>query len=248
MTRRLKPAIAYTRVSTQKQDETGVGHELQMARIKEFARQAGYELVDTFSDAQTGMGEDSIKNREGIRNAIILSRKLGAPILVDGWSRVSRNVQALEDAVREGRLTVISCSPSENGSHAAAMGEVARAQREGEVISERTRAALQKLKREGVKLGNPKNLDEAQKKGAAANRERARERVDELAPIIRELRAEGRTTAKAIAEGLNLRNVSTARGGAWNAASVRRFMERVDELDRQQQRAQDLENPSWGMF
>jgi len=48
-------------------------------------------------------------------------------------------------------------------------------------------------------------------------------------PIIREIRAGGRTSLRAIAAAeLTRRNVRTARGGAWHASSARNLLLRAN--------------------
>ena len=51
----------------------------------------------------------------------------------------------------------------------------------------------------------------------------------DLAPIIKELQAAGKTSLRAIAEGLNAQNIPTSRGdGEWTATQVMRILERLD--------------------
>ena len=50
----------------------------------------------------------------------------------------------------------------------------------------------------------------------------------DLAPIIKELRAAGKTSQRAIAAGLNDAGVPTARGGKWSSPQVMRMLERLD--------------------
>lgn len=50
-----------------------------------------------------------------------------------------------------------------------------------------------------------------------------------VAPIIREIRAGGAGSLRAIAEALNERGVATARGGTWAATQVRDVIRRVSE-------------------
>lgn len=243
-----KKAIAYLRVSTEKQEEHGYGYELQMERIQAFARHEGFEIVHVSKDAHTGMGNDSIRGRPGVLEAIKLSQHEGWPILVDGLDRFARNVQTVEKIVADGKLKVISCRSGVGVSRGVAVGEAARAQREGELISQRTKQRLQELKNEGVQLGNRTNLADARSKAVAVNKGRAQERVRELSPIIRELRAQGRETAKQIAEGLNLMNERTRRGGEWTADNIRRLLEQVADVHREENQAVDLENENWGRF
>ena len=45
--------------------------------------------------------------------------------------------------------------------------------------------------------------------------------MSDLAPVIAELRASGAATLRAIADGLNARKITTARGnGEWSAVQV----------------------------
>ena len=47
-----------------------------------------------------------------------------------------------------------------------------------------------------------------------------------LAPIIKELQTAGKTTLRAIAEGLNEQGIPTARRGRWSSVQVMRMLER----------------------
>ena len=69
---------------------------------------------------------------------------------------------------------------------------------------------------------------EAADKGRAAGIEtrqaKAKGRAGDLAPIIADLRANGATSLREIAAGLNDRGIPTARGGAWSAVQVQRVV------------------------
>ena len=121
----------------------------------------------------------------------------------------------------------ISTMPSANRLTVGIMAMVA--EEEGRMISARTKAALAAAKRRGVQLGgynkNPKLTAKARKAGQEANARKAAERAADLAPVISELQAAGKTSLRAIAEGLNERGIPTARGtGSWSAAQVMRVM------------------------
>jgi DNA invertase Pin-like site-specific DNA recombinase len=102
------------------------------------------------------------------------------------------------------------------------------AELEAGFISARTLAAA---KRRGVKLGGyrpgAKLTAKARKTGNEANARIAADRATDLAPLIAELQAAGKTSLRAIAEGLNERGIPTARGaGDWSAAQVARVLAR----------------------
>jgi DNA invertase Pin-like site-specific DNA recombinase len=93
------------------------------------------------------------------------------------------------------------------------------AQHEREMISERTKAALQAAKKRGQRLGNP-GIAEAAKLGRAALKANARRFAANIRPIIEEIMRAGVTSHNAIAAKLNERNVRTARGGEWTHVQV----------------------------
>jgi hypothetical protein len=56
---------------------------------------------------------------------------------------------------------------------------------------------------------------------------RANAKAADLAPIIAELQAAGKTSLRAIADGLNDQGIPTARGGKWSSPQVMRMLERI---------------------
>ena len=64
--------------------------------------------------------------------------------------------------------------------------------------------------------------------GVEALQARADAKAADLAPIIAELQAAGKTSLRAIATGLNEVGIPTARGGKWSSPQVMRILERLD--------------------
>ena len=98
------------------------------------------------------------------------------------------------------------------------------AEHEREMISQRTKAALQAAKARGAKLGSPDP-----KKGAAVRSRVLREKADRFAantlPVIRGLQAEGVTSYKALARVLNARGIPTANRRKWYGTTVKNLLE-----------------------
>src|SRR3984893_5132779 len=93
------------------------------------------------------------------------------------------------------------------------------AQHEREMISERTKAALQAAKKRGQRLGNP-GIAEAANLGRPDLKANARRFAANVRPIIDEIIRAGATSHNAIAAKLNERNVRTARGGVGTHVQV----------------------------
>jgi hypothetical protein len=66
------------------------------------------------------------------------------------------------------------------------------------------------------------------KQSAAARQQRASARAADIAPPIAELQADGATSLRQIAAGLNATDIPTARGeGAWTAPQVKRVLKQL---------------------
>jgi DNA invertase Pin-like site-specific DNA recombinase len=101
----------------------------------------------------------------------------------------------------------------------------ALAEKERSLIATRTRQALAAAKARGVILGGPK-LPKARENAVASIKAGADQHAANILPIIREAQKAGATTLRAVADALNARGISTARGGSWHAMSVKNVLDR----------------------
>lgn len=68
-------------------------------------------------------------------------------------------------------------------------------------------------------------------KGVALIKAVADKRAAALAPVVAELKAEGHTSVRKLAEALNARGEPTGRaGGRWHVTSVQRLLKRINAL------------------
>ena len=102
----------------------------------------------------------------------------------------------------------------------------ALSEKERNLISERTKAALAVLKADGKILGNQTNLSEARLKSNATNKAEATAFADKVMSIITSFRNDG-DTLPAIAAKLNDMGVKTRRGGKWYASTVTNILQRA---------------------
>lgn len=224
--------VAYERVSTARQGRSGLGLEAQRAAIDAFAQERGAAVLARFTEIESGGKND----RPELERALTLARLTGATLVIAKLDRLSRNAAFLLTLQSSGVRFVACDMPEANDLTVGIMALVA--QQEREAISRRTKEALAAAKARGVKLGNPNGAAALRRaaKGGDALRQTVSENADAhaaaLAPVIEAIRAEGRTSLRAIAEQLTARGMMTRRGGRWHVSSVRNLLARVDRVRR----------------
>ncbi|MGO7398527.1 recombinase family protein [Rhizobium ruizarguesonis] len=242
-----KQAVAYIRVSTDKQGERGIGLEAQRAAIRTYADAVGVEIIEWFQDVASGRGEKNLALRDGLNRALEFARANDVDLLVDGLDRLSRHTDTIEHIIRNKKVMVVSVSEDRTKDPLVIASRAARAELEGDKIAERTRRALSEKKASGTLLGNRTNLPEAQKLGASSNKRRAEEKVDEIARAIQANQWHD-LSVPTLAGALNGIGVKTSRGEAWTAAALRRPHRAALEFLRTSTLADYQSHPNFGRF
>lgn len=203
----MKKFIAYYRVSTQKQGNSGLGLDAQKTMVRNYLKEEDI-LIDQFEEVESGKND----NRPQLLKAIEKSKTDGATLLIAKLDRLSRNagfIFLLKDSNVDFKCVDM---PEANSLTIGIMAVLA--QEERLLISKRTTDALQELKAKGVKLGTPKNLtQEARKIGSEAMRLKAlqNENNRKATALIVSLRNAGNSYNK-IADELNKSGFKTSRG------------------------------------
>lgn len=219
----MKQVVAYIRVSTQQQGRSGLGIEAQREAVTRFAETEGLEIAAEHVEVETGRGADALDRRPQLAAALAVARKLRCPIVVAKLDRLSRDVAFVSGLMAHKILFIVADLGTDADPFMLHL-YAALAEKERNLISERTRLALASKKAQGALLGNRTNLEEARQKAAESNRRGAEQFAANVLPIIRQIEASGVSGYKAIAEALNVRGVRTARGGDWYASTVRNLM------------------------
>jgi DNA invertase Pin-like site-specific DNA recombinase len=210
--------IAYYRVSTSKQGNSGLGLEAQQAAVAVFAQAANAKIVAGFQEIESGKRCD----RPELARAIAACRRHGATLVIAKLDRLARNVHFIS-GLMEAKVPFVCCdNPTATPLTIHILAAVA--EDEAKRISERTRAALAAAKARGVRLGNPANLKRgARRRGTAANVEAAQQHNGTALPFAQKLRHAGESLA-AIAEKLTDSGILTRRGKAWTPTAVMRLL------------------------
>src|SRR3954469_811518 len=199
-------AVGLYRVSTAEQGQSGLGLEAQQVSVRAFVAAQGWTLVAEFSDVASGKDD----NRPGFQAALARCRQLGAVLAAARLDRITRRAHTLSQLLEDGYSVRAADMPGADDLMMRVYA--AMAQKERELISQRTRAALAASKARGVVLGGDRGYRPACGPGAAAAtqaRRMAAERAAHcLALEVERLRAEGVTGQAAIALALTERGVS----------------------------------------
>ena len=220
------PLVAYYRVSTREQGRSGLGLDAQRSAIARFAEAEGFEVAAEFTEVETGKGADALDRRPQLTAALAAARRNGkaCPIAVAKLDRLSRDVHFISGLMaHKTPFLVADLGPDVEPFllHLYA----ALAEKERVVISQRTKAALTAAKARGQVLGNPR-LADARAVAHAALKAEADAHAAIVAPAIRAAQAAGAKSLRQIAAALNGRGIATARGGKWEAATVRNILRR----------------------
>ncbi len=207
--------VAYFRVSTDKQGQSGLGLEAQQAMTSR------YNVVDSFVEIESGRKHD----RPQLMAAIDQCKKTGATLLVAKLDRLSRSVYFTSQLMESGIQFKCCDMPEANRLTLQLMAVLA--EHEARTIAARTKAALAAKKARGEQLGNVDNLtQEGRTKGAEAMRAKAQTAYAHLVPMIRELKVAGESLAT-IAGRLNEVGQRTTRGTKFSAMQVSRILRRA---------------------
>lgn len=215
--------VTYLRVSTQQQGKSGLGIEAQREAVARFIAAEVCEPLGEYVEIETGKGADALERRPRLAAALAHARKAKASVLVAKLDRLSRDVHFISGLMAY-RVPFIVAELGADADPFMLHVYAALAQKERDLIAERTRLALAQKKAQGAMLGNRTNLPEARAKAAETNRRAADAFAANVLPIIREIEASGATDYRAIAAALNARGIRTARGGQWHATTVRNLM------------------------
>ena len=223
--------IAYYRVSTQRQGQSGLGLDAQRTRVQEIAAARGAEVVAEFTETESGRKND----RPQLAAAMAMARETGAAIAVAKLDRLARDAEFVLRLSREAEqngmggflfadLPEIDATTSAGRMMLTVMASVAEF--EARRISERTTDALKAAKERGQALGahNPAV--------AAANSSRAAAATayaKKLSPLVLPMRERG-DSLRTIADALTASETPTTEGGVatkWSDNGVKRLLARL---------------------
>jgi DNA invertase Pin-like site-specific DNA recombinase len=207
-------AVAYYRVSTDKQGEFGLGMQGQQQQVEQFAKANSLHIIQSFTEVQSGRKDD----RPKLWEAIDLCRKQKATLVIAKLDRLSRSVTFVSKLMDS--KVDFKCVDMPQANTLMLHIMAAFGQYEREQISNRTKAGLAATKANGTKLGRQGIINAAKFKDQAMAHARM------VAPIFDQLAQEGYTTIRELVAELNARDVPGPNDNKWNIASVSRYKQK----------------------
>ena len=223
-----KTAIGYVRVSTQEQATDGVSLDAQRDRLRTYCKLNAITIIDIKADEGYS---GSTLDRPGLQSALqMLRRGRANTLLVAKLDRLSRSLRdvctIVDELFSDERNHLLSLCGMVN-THTAAgrmvlMNLANFCQFERELISERTRDALQHMKAQGIRLG-PAHYGYTQGEKLDEHGRRVLVPVESEQAVIAKmvaLRAEGLSFGQ-VTRRLNAEGLPARRGGPWRLNGVR---------------------------
>jgi len=214
--------ISYLRVSTARQGASGLGLEAQRAAVAAFVAAGEHSLLAEHVEIESG----ARVARPHLTTALASCRLHRATLVIAKLDRLARNVSFIANLM-DGGVEFVACDmPHANRLTLHLLAAIAEHERE--MISQRTKAALQAAKARGVRLGNPNGaaalLDGCRAAAGASTgvrRARAAQHAAAVAAMLGEFSAKGLNCREMAAE-LNGRGVPSPSGRSWYPGQVRR--------------------------
>ena len=220
--------VSYLRVSTARQGVSGLGIEAQRAALAAYASSGGHTVIAEHVEIESG----AKKHRPELIAALATCKLHRATLVIAKLDRLARNVAFIANLM-DGGVDFVACDmPQANRLTLHLMAAIAEHERE--MISQRTKAALQAARVRGVQLGNPNGAmalkgyaKAAASKSGILRANEAKQFALSLSYTISEFRNAGIEGSRAITVALNRRPIPTPTGKIWQEEQVRRLMSRL---------------------
>lgn len=216
--------VAYYRVSTKKQGQSGLGLDAQRSSVLGFVQNPAL-IVGEFCDIESGKQD----RRPELLKAIEYANQQRARLVIAKLDRLSRNMTFVS-SLMDSKVSFV-CADMPDANEFTIHIFAALAQQERKMISERTRKALdEKLRRIGQWRRSGRAFQDplVSAKAAESNRRRAAQNENNRkAMALIEALLGANQTYVAIAHQLNEAGFKTARGSAFQATQVMRLAHRA---------------------
>lgn len=216
--------VAYYRVSTKAQGDSGLGLEAQRAAVVGYVKGSDRRAVilAEFTEVESGKNNQRVQ----LAAAIDRAKKESAVLVIAKLDRLSRNASFIFTLRDSGANFQCVDMPDANTLTIGIFATLA--QHERELISARTKSALAAKVAQGARLGKPENLTaQGQQKGGETTRRNALANPDNRRALsVAEMMYNAGKNYSQIADHLNRTGFQTVRGCSFQATQVMRLLKR----------------------
>lgn len=212
--------VAYYRVSTKRQGESGLGLEAQREKVQDYARRVNAVIVAEYTEIASGT---SVK-RKVLKEAIKATKKIKGRLVIAKLDRLGRNYPFLR-MLQEGKMSFVSCDVEDFNETTIALFAIF-AEHEVKRIRERVKDGLrQSQKPKGVKGRQNLINTRAWEKGIQSIKEAKATDTERNKSKYRAIQlASEKLSYQKIADRLNKEEYKTRYGNEWNKVTVRRLI------------------------
>jgi len=212
--------VAYYRVSTDRQGQSGLGLEAQRNAVARHIGQS--ELVAEFTEVESGRKNDRVQ----LAHALSLAKRTKSVLVIAKLDRLARNVHFISGLLESNVPFVCADMPEADRTFLQMMAVFA--EWEARKISERTKSALAQVKAQGRTLGCP-TPEIGSAIGVKVIKAKADAYAERIGPVVRDIiKRSGASTLRDIAGVLTARNIETPRGSCvWHASQVANLLKRI---------------------
>ena len=211
-----RPAVAYLRVSTRRQD---LGMEAQREAVHRAIAREQFELVNgrEYVEHESGGKND----RPELHRALAACRLYGATLIVAKLDRLTRDLHLMTSIIKQ-QIDIYLCDNP--GITRELLPILAwAAEHELRLIRRRTREALAVRKSQGVTLGGYRGGRGQSKAGRASAKTRQAKARQHAQDVLSQIEGWGDLPYQSLADRLNAAGIPTAsRTGKWTYQKARR--------------------------
>lgn len=225
--------VAYYRVSTKKQGDSGLGLDAQRKSVSDYAKSNGGKVIAEYTEIESR----KLATRPKLAEAIAHARSARATLVVAKLDRLAGNVEFTAALMNAGIEFICCDNPHANRLTIHILAAVA--ENETIQVSRRTKDALAAAKAKGTKLGsarpghwvgreNKRGWKKGARNSAAVRSQRALSAYTFLVPKIKEMQSQGLNLGQ-IAGKLNEAGHQTTVGKPFTTVAVWRILRRYGD-------------------
>jgi len=231
-----KQALGYVRVSTREQADSGLSISAQDRRIQAYCELKSLELVEIIKDVNVSAGIP-LADRDGGRRLLEMTQTEPYSVVAIKLDRLFRDAHdclgVTKDWEKRGNsllLMDLDMDTTTAMGRAFLTNAATYAELEKNLISERTKEALNQIKIEGGTLGATKFGWERSEDLDSFGRKKIVPKESEM-KVLYECKAlrEAGYTLQQIADKFNAEDRPTKRGGRWFPSTVRNYCKKIEK-------------------